>query len=71
MEVDGAEIQRLRIDKGLSQEQLAFEAGYTSQCCISYVENGKKMPRADKFARIAQVLGVKMERLIKGGVANG
>lgn len=71
MEVDGAEIQRLRIDKGLSQEQLAFKAGYTSQCCISYVENGKKIPRADKFARIAKTLGVKMERLIKGGVANG
>ena len=71
MKVDGMEIQRLRIDKGLSQEQLAFKAGYTSQCCISYVENGKKTPRADKFAKIAKTLGVKMERLIKGGVANG
>ena len=63
--VDGLKIQDIRLEKGMSQEDLALRVGYKGQVSISYIENGKTIPKVDKFAKLAQALDMKMEELIK------
>jgi len=48
-------ILKLRIDKGLSQEELAKRAG-TKQAVISRIENGESEPRIETVKKIAKVL---------------
>ena len=48
-------ILKLRIDKGLSQEELAKRAG-TKQSVISRIENGESEPRIETVKKIATVL---------------
>lgn len=48
-------ILKLRIDKGLSQDELAQKAG-TKQSVISRVENGESEPRIETIKKIARVL---------------
>ena len=48
-------ILKLRIDKGLSQEELAKRAG-TKQSVISRIENGESEPGIETVKKIARVL---------------
>ncbi|MDX2142030.1 MAG: helix-turn-helix transcriptional regulator [Rhodospirillaceae bacterium] len=54
----GLNIRRLRKDKGLSQEEFAFEADETQRTYVSEVERGKRNPTITKVAQFARVLGV-------------
>lgn len=53
----GELIKEWRKEKGLTQKQLAEAAGL-AVITVQQYESGKRIPKADKFARIAQVLDI-------------
>lgn len=60
----GGNVRRLRIERGLTQEQLAFEAGID----LTYeggIERGKRNPSLMVMARVADALGVTPSELLK------
>ncbi len=60
----GLNVQRLRRDKGLSQEELAGRAD-VHQTYLSGVERGVRNASIMVLARIAKALGVDVEELVK------
>jgi transcriptional regulator with XRE-family HTH domain len=54
----GQKLRRLRIEKGLTQQQLAERLGYVTNSYISDVEKGHFIPSRDKLKKIARALGV-------------
>jgi transcriptional regulator with XRE-family HTH domain len=54
----GQKLRRLRIKKGLTQQQLAERLGYVTNSYISDVEKGHFIPSKDKLKKIAKALGV-------------
>ncbi|MDP1994303.1 MAG: helix-turn-helix transcriptional regulator, partial [Ignavibacteria bacterium] len=59
----GLKIKQLRLEKNLSLTQLAEKSGLS----ISYlneIESGKKYPKSDKIAVIAQTLDVSYDKLV-------
>jgi transcriptional regulator with XRE-family HTH domain len=59
----GLNLQRLRREKGLSQEELADLAGI-HQTYLSGVERGKRNPTVTVLHRIAEALGADIEDLV-------
>lgn len=59
----GNEIRKAREATGLSQEQLALEAGL-HRTYISLLERGKRSPTIDVLLRICKVLGTSASELI-------
>lgn len=59
----GQEIKRIRLERGISQNQLAKSAGI-SQAGLSAIENTTKSPNIDTLGRIANVLGVSTDYLL-------
>jgi transcriptional regulator with XRE-family HTH domain len=60
----GLNLQRLRRQKGLSQEELADLAN-VHQTYLSGVERGIRNPTVTVLQRIAQALGADIEDLVK------
>ena len=60
----GLNVQRLRQARGLSQEQLAFEAE-VHRTYISGVERGIRNPTVSMLAKIAVALKVPPDQLLK------
>lgn len=56
-------MRKLRKDKGLSLKQLA-EKTDISFSAIGMYERGEAAPSSEKFQKIAEVLGVSMEKLL-------
>jgi transcriptional regulator with XRE-family HTH domain len=61
--VFGLNVQRLRREKGLSQEQLSFVAGRT-RAYISSVEAGRQNATLDTLVALAKALEVEPKDLI-------
>lgn len=59
----GDKIKKIRIEKGLTQTQLA-ELAQLPQPTIHYVESGKS-PRMDTLDKITQALGITLEELFQ------
>lgn len=59
----GANIRRLRKEKGLTQEQLAHEAGMAMRY-VAGVERAEENPSLRFLVKIAQALGVEPARLL-------
>ncbi|MBR3635577.1 MAG: helix-turn-helix transcriptional regulator [Lachnospiraceae bacterium] len=59
----GLRIKRFRMERGISQEELAFQVN-TSSAYISNIENGHKRPSLSKLTEISEVLGVTLNDLI-------
>ncbi len=57
-------IQRIRREKGLSQEELAHRAD-VHQTYLSGVETGRRNPSVKVVERIANALGVDISQLFK------
>ena len=53
----GKALKRLRVEKGLSQERLAFQARL-HRTHISLLERGRRQPTLATLFRLAAVLGV-------------
>lgn len=58
-------LQKLRSDKGLTQERLAAEAGL-DRAHISWIEQGRRNPNLVTLYRISRVLGTNLSDLLKG-----
>ena len=54
----GQKLRQLRIQKGLTQRQLAKRLGYKTNSYISDVESGHFIPSRKKLKKIAKALGV-------------
>lgn len=67
VEMLGARIRRLRIERGLGQERLAIEAG-VDQSGLSKFERGKENRTVGEAAlrRLAKVLGTPFEDFVSG-----
>lgn len=61
----GVVIRRLRMERGLSQEELANCMNMYSHAHLSRLESGHKQPTLDMVFRLADALGVKAWELIK------
>ncbi len=60
----GAKIKSFRKAKGLTQEDLAFQAKI-DYSYLNEIESGKRNPSVKRVAKIAKVLGVKMKDLFE------
>ena len=60
----GLNLQRIRRDKGLSQEELAHRA-QIHQTYLSGVEGGKRNPSIGVLERVVSALGVDIEELFR------
>ena len=65
-EVLGLRIKNLRIDLGMTQEELAKKAGYTHKSMIAAIEGGKTGIGMQKFSKIAEILGTTPQYLMGG-----
>ncbi len=59
----GRNIQKIRKQKGLTQEQLAEKLGITLTY-MGYFEIGHRVPNLRMLCKIADILGVKVKELI-------
>lgn len=67
MTMVGQRIRELRKEKGMTQQELADKAG-VDVSYLSLIETGRKQnPTITFLARIAAVLGVDIETLLKEG----
>ena len=60
----GQVLQQLRHKRGLSQEELGFEADY-HRTYISQLERGQKNPSLKAIFRLAEALGVKPSEIVR------
>lgn len=56
-------LRRLRLDRGMTQEQVAQRLGVTRQALSSH-ESGRTRPDIDMLERLCQVYGVTLEELL-------
>ena len=61
----GAHVRGLRLQLGLSQEELAFACGWSLNY-MSEVETGKRNPTLDTIAAICAALGVTLVEFFTG-----
>ena len=61
--VFGHLIRRLRIERALSQEALAFESGLSREF-IAYIEGGKRKPTIVALLQLARGLGMPAAAII-------
>jgi transcriptional regulator with XRE-family HTH domain len=58
-------IKKLRLDRGISQEELAHRSGL-SRTGMGFLETGKRWPRLDTLMSVADGLGITVDELLKG-----
>ena len=58
LKVFGENLKRLRVSRGLSQDELAKLVGYTNRSSINKIEIGRSGIPANKVNELARVLGV-------------
>jgi transcriptional regulator with XRE-family HTH domain len=63
-EAFGIALRKLRIDAGLSQEALAFEAGIQRNF-VSLIELGHNQPTVTTVFKLADALSIKPSRLVQ------
>jgi transcriptional regulator with XRE-family HTH domain len=64
----GLRVRRLRVDRGLTQRQLAEQAG-VSVDAIHTIERGRKYPRRSTIQLLARALGVAVDDLPRAAPA--
>lgn len=60
----GRNVRRYRLEKGWSQEELAFESG-VHQTYLSGVETGTRNPTVTVVKKVADALGVRPAALLE------
>ena len=60
----GKNIKKIREKRGLTQEELALEAGL-NRAYVGYIERGRRNPSIETVAKIAKVLEVRLDELFK------
>lgn len=64
MERFGEKLRALRIQDGLTLQQMAGELGYATHAYISELESGKKVPTAALVLKVARRFGVSTDALL-------
>jgi transcriptional regulator with XRE-family HTH domain len=64
----GALIRKRRGELGITRERLAYESGLALSTMLR-IELHNHVPRADRLAAIARVLGVTVDELLTGEAA--
>ncbi len=59
----GQSLRKIRERKGITQEQLALDAGL-NRAYIGYIERGERNPSTDSLVKIAKALKVKSSELL-------
>ncbi len=59
----GKRIQKIRLEKGLTQEKLALEAGL-NRAYVGYIERGERNPSLETIQKISRVLKVSPKDLL-------
>lgn len=59
----GQNIRRIRGRKGITQEQLALDAGL-NRAYVGYIERGERNPSTDTLVKIARALKVSPKDLL-------
>jgi len=59
----GSRIQKYRLRRGLSQEDVAFKVGI-SRVYMGYIEQGRNVPSLEILQKIARVIGVNLKELV-------
>jgi transcriptional regulator with XRE-family HTH domain len=59
----GQKLKKLRIEKRISQQELAKRLGYKTNSYISDVERGAFIPSKEKLKKIAQALGIPYSKI--------
>ncbi|MEW6586935.1 MAG: helix-turn-helix transcriptional regulator [Nitrospirota bacterium] len=59
----GKALKKLREDRGISQEELAYESGY-HRTYISQLERGQKSPSMQTIFQLASALNVKPSEIV-------
>lgn len=57
-------IARIRNEKGLTQEALAYQAGL-NRAYIGYIERGERKPTVETLEKIAKCLKIKVNKLLE------
>ena len=60
----GQVLRQIRLERGLSQEDLGFRSGY-HRTYISQLERGQKNPSLRTLFHLAEVLGVDADEMIR------
>lgn len=60
----GGNVRRLRLERGLTQEQLAFEAGI-DLTYLGGIERGRRNPTLLVMVRLAAALGANLQELVR------
>ena len=65
MKIDniGINISKLRIERGITQEQLGRDIGLTASA-ISNIECGRSVPSVDTLCRFSELFGVKVDSIL-------
>ena len=68
----GETIKKLRVERGMTQEELASAVGYSHKSSINKIEQGKADISQPKIVAIARALGVTPDYLFfgEGGESN-
>ena len=61
----GEKLRRLRLQRGLTLQELAVALGYKTHAYISELENGRKLPTAGLVLRTARFFAVTTDELLK------
>jgi len=59
----GDRLKELRIQKGVTQKQIADKLGYQTNSYVSDIENNKFIPPDDKLKEWARIIGVSWEEI--------
>ena len=59
----GKVIRKIREEKGVTQEKLAFEAGL-NRAYIGYIERGERNPSTETLVKIAKALKISPKDLL-------
>ncbi|MBI2021809.1 helix-turn-helix transcriptional regulator [Candidatus Daviesbacteria bacterium] len=60
----GQRVRKIREDKGVTQEQLALNAGL-NRAYIGYIERGERNPSTEVISKLAKALRVPIHELFK------
>ena len=61
----GEKMRALRKQRGMTIQKLARVLGYRTGSYITELEQGKKIPKMEFIAKVADVFGVPMETLMR------
>jgi transcriptional regulator with XRE-family HTH domain len=64
---DGAEIRRLRKQRGFSRKEFAARADLKEATSVTSIENERRKPSLDTLTKIAVALDVRLADIVKRG----